>query len=185
MGGAPASCKSKSVCWIGRWLRSAHRALLSTPCEKKMFEQKISASSLRAFYSTTTNQSYLLHQLLQGWRIIKMVACKYHTPPAPINPESNTRNGMQRVCKMERRTLKPKWLPNNCRLVTMTVSQQRWTQRTQRCIFSDEGFVYGGCGNYHDRGSRKHLLERPRIVIGMTMRQNDAHNSSRSDSLSF
>ena len=105
-----------------------------------------------------------------------MVAREHHAPPPPVDPEPHAWYGVQRVGEVERGALEPKRLPYDGRLVPVAMPEQRGAERRQRRVLPYEALVYRRRGDDHDRAAREYLLEGPRVVVGVAVREYDPHD---------
>ena len=63
--------------------------------------------------------------------------------------------------------------------------EERRTERRQGTVLSNETVIYGGGGDNDHLGSREHFLKSSRVMIGVAVGENDAHDGARTNSLSI
>lgn len=86
---------------------------------------------------------------------------------------------------MERRSLKFQWLSNDRPPVSVTVLKQRWTEAGQCGIFPNKACIDGWSCDQRQLGAGQYFLKRTGVMVGMTVRNDNAEYHLGSYSFSF
>mmetsp|Transcript_5694 Transcript_5694/g.8027 ORF Transcript_5694/g.8027 Transcript_5694/m.8027 type:complete len:215 (-) Transcript_5694:2680-3324(-) len=124
-------------------------------------------------------------QIVDNLRTVQVITSKYHGTTSPFYPERDAWNRVQGVCELKDSTLELQLLPDNRWSVSMTVPEQRWTQSRQSGVLSNETLVNRWRRDDSNTRPGHDLLKRSRVVVRVTMCDDDGHDHLWPDALPF
>jgi hypothetical protein len=90
---------------------------------------------------------------------------------------------MERVPEVKRCSLKVQRSTNDCCSEPVTSTEQSRAETRKGRVLPNEAFVDGWCGDNGNPRARKDLLERPRVVVSVTMGDDDGNDRLRAYAL--